>query len=259
MMQKIKPTHITALLACMLLLSACKNDAQEEQRDQENAKVREEMESMRAELEALKRAAGENQARPTRDTGMSVRDIILQLQKYASVGATEYDQFLRASFTIGQGLLKHYNLMQDGLETIADYPYVAVVMGLALDYGPSALPKEKYLKTLLAAGASPNGFYQEQSALMLAAKYGLEDCVQILLDAGADVNATGGGNTALMMACEQGHAKCVKLLLKAKADIHIRSTSNMTAIDFAVKNNKSECKKLMEAAGAVETRQQERR
>ena len=51
------------------------------------------------------------------------------------------------------------------------------------------------------------------TALIEAAFFGHDNCVQLLLDSGADVNArTTHGNTALSAAARRGHLDCVKIL-----------------------------------------------
>ena len=285
--KNMKYAYIAAVLACALSLGACKDSSRDEQRERENAQVREEMERMRAELEAMKRAAAESQAREeqaraeerrareaearareeelrtpahartNRDTGMSVDDIVAQLQKYASVGDIRYNEFSQRSYTVGEGFLQHYNLMKDGLETITDYPYVAVVMSLALQNGPSSLPKERYLKTLLAAGASPNGFCDGEPALVYAARNGLEECVRILLEAGADVDAQMNSfyDTALGEACARGHAGCVKLLLQAGADVNAKADNGRTPMERATYGEHMDCVRLLQASGKVSSTQ----
>lgn len=275
----MKYSYIAAVFASALLLNACKDSSQQEQCEEENAKMRQDMEQMRAELESMKRAEAEKSAREeqsraeerrahelelqtpahartNRETNMSIADIVAQLEKYASVGDIRYDKLTQSSYTVGEGLLKHYNLMCDGLETITDYPYVAVVMSLALENGPSSLPKERYLKTLLAAGASPNGFGNGVTALARAAEYGLEECVQILLDAGADVNERKSyHNSALGEACSGGHAGCVKLLLAAGADVNARAVYGKTPMEMAIDQGHMDCVRLLQESGRVDTSQ----
>lgn len=269
---------ITAL-ACALLFSACEDSRQERQ---EREQEREEMARMRAELDALKqreaeRTAREAQARAedeqrnqeasetperesgrhaprldriNRETDLSVDDIIMQLKKYAGLGEILVlpanplvDPVVR-----GGDLLEHYSMMKDGLETIKDWPFLAAITQMAFS-GPPALPKEKYIKTLLNAGASTAGKYNGRTALSCAAGKGAATCVKLLLDAGADPNEADG--VALESAAVCGDAQCVELLLKAGADVnHQDSVHGETALHCACEYGNASCVKVLMEAGA---------
>lgn len=76
------------------------------------------------------------------------------------------------------------------------------------------------VRRLIEEGKSPNAAYEENgvTALMLAARMGHADVVDVLLRAGATADATGDrGTTALMEAASRGHAAIVERLLKAGA------------------------------------------
>jgi ankyrin repeat protein len=59
------------------------------------------------------------------------------------------------------------------------------------------------------------------TALMIAARTGIPEAVQVLLDAGADINATEswGGTTALMWAVNENNQDVIRLLLARGADV----------------------------------------
>lgn len=274
----MKRICMTTALACALPFCACE-DSRQEQHEREQA--REEMALMRAELEKLKqkedeRTASKAQAKaeverqireavererktlegereryaPTynrinRETDLSVDDIVVQLKKYAGLGEMR-EIIIGKPFVYGEEFLQHYNMMKDGLETIKDYPYLAAVIYMALNDGPPALPKEKYIKTLLDAGASTAGSWNDYTALSSAAKKGAETCVKLLLDAGADPNEEDGN--ALLRAAQNGHATCVELLLKAGADPSIKENyfgKYYTPLDWAERNGHTDCIELL--------------
>ncbi len=118
----------------------------------------------------------------------------------------------------------------------------------------------------------------DESPLMLASLKGLDDVVAVLIKRGADVNKTGwtplhyasthghlsvmkqlldahayidaespNGTTPLMMAAHYGTPAAVKLLLEAGADTTIKNQQNLTAIDFARRNNRTESAELITA------------
>jgi ankyrin repeat protein len=117
---------------------------------------------------------------------------------------------------------------------------------------------------------------QGESALMLAALAGATDVCQKLIDKGADINkpgwtalhyaATGGsvpiikmllerhayvdtespnGSTPLMMAAKYGTADAVRALLDGGADPMIKNSLDLTALDFAYSNNRTDAAALI--------------
>ena len=89
------------------------------------------------------------------------------------------------------------------------------------------------VKSLLANGVDAKATnIAGWSALMLAAKYGNDDMVQILLPKSDIKAANRRGYTALMYAAWSGNEKSVKLLLP-KSDVKAKNYHGLTALDLA--------------------------
>ncbi len=119
---------------------------------------------------------------------------------------------------------------------------------------------------------------QGESPLMLAALAGNTDVCQKLIDKGADINkpgwtalhyaATSGnvaiikmllehhayidtqspnGSTPLMMAAKYGTAEAVRALLDGGADPMVKNSLDLTALDFAYANNRTDAAALIGA------------
>src|SRR5262249_25795870 len=103
------------------------------------------------------------------------------------------------------------------------------------------------LARLLEAGAAINGRDGKgQTALMLAARRGHQDAVDLLLQRGADPDvAAKYGLTALMLAIVNGHAAVARSLVDAGADLSPRGSG---APGFAGKTARD----LAEARGFAE-------
>jgi ankyrin repeat protein len=120
---------------------------------------------------------------------------------------------------------------------------------------------------------------QDESPLMLAALNGLTEVCERLIARDADVNkpgwaplhyaATGGhieiiklllvhhayidaaspnGSTPLMMAAMYGTPSAVKLFLDAGADVTLKNSLGLTAVDFALKANRTESVDILAAS-----------
>lgn len=118
---------------------------------------------------------------------------------------------------------------------------------------------------------------KDESVLMLAALKGYASLVQKLVDNDADVNKTGwtplhyaasvghvqiieyllehsayidaespNGTTPLMMAAMHGSPDAVNVLLKEGADLRMKNQVGLSALDFAVRGQHQNAKKLIE-------------
>jgi len=92
----------------------------------------------------------------------------------------------------------------------------------------------------IASGCAINSLdHYGQSALMLAARSGHLDAVQVLVDGQADLNITAKfGLSAIMLAVVNGHDAAARLLLAAGADLSIKGRGapgfdGKTAADLA--------------------------
>ncbi len=75
------------------------------------------------------------------------------------------------------------------------------------------------------------------NSLMYAAEGGYTEVTAILLEAGADINAVNNeGSTALMIAAIHGHKEVIRVLLDAGADTEIQNNNGKTAADYAREN-----------------------
>lgn len=153
---------------------------------------------------------------------MSLSDIKYQLIRYNCTISDE-----------GSKLREHLKLVEDGLETVKDFPVIADVLSICQD-GPSALPRAKYVRSLIAMGADVNATGTNGNApLFQAVLSGNVECMQLLIDAGANVNAVGKMDmTPLMVACLLRNPEAVKVLLKAKAKINYKLKDGTTAMDI---------------------------
>jgi ankyrin repeat protein len=109
----------------------------------------------------------------------------------------------------------------------------AAALTTAAGYG-----KTEYVKLLLDFGAnieikSP---WDGRTALMDAALYGHDETVALLLRRGANPNATNClKKTALIWAADNAHLGSIKLLLAADADISLQDEHGKTALFYARK------------------------
>jgi ankyrin repeat protein len=118
---------------------------------------------------------------------------------------------------------------------------------------------------------------KDESALMLAALKGYLPLVKTLVERDADVNKPGwtplhyasstgqvpvieylldhsayldaespNGTTPLMMAAMYGSPEAVKVLIQAGADLNLKNQLGLSALDFAVRGNRSNAKELIE-------------
>ena len=228
----------------------------------------------------MKEAIAEEMAKPIQHRrmmpdDMTLDEIIKQLKKYTLVenlSVRENSTFRRYSVE----LLEHYELLCDGLETIEDYTYLKAIEWIARNRGPAALPRERYIKSLIHLGAElstrspwetktikfllkdfkkrPDLYPKDFINLFLfdIAKASCEeDGGELILKAGANINAKDAdGMTALMHAASFARDKVTKLLLKHGADVKIRDSSGKTALMYAADHEKDDVAKLLLEHGA---------
>ena len=116
--------------------------------------------------------------------------------------------------------------------------------------------KSQALQALIQAGVDPNDLNEVDkdgsTALMLAARAGHTETVQVLIQAGADLNkANEYGITALMRAAHEGHAETVQALIQAGVDLNKATKDGIfTALIWAALQGHTEIVQLLRAAGA---------
>ena len=107
--------------------------------------------------------------------------------------------------------------------------------------------------SLLQKPLSPNGTGPDfdPPPMILAAKRGHLEVVQLLLEAGADQNAAGKNRaTALLAAAQSGHSEVVQLLLQAGADKNAATQGGETALMAASESDHLAVVQLLLEAGA---------
>lgn len=93
----------------------------------------------------------------------------------------------------------------------------------------------KIVEALIKAGASMDLINNDLTALMIAARNGDADMVQLLLRHNASTNAvTNQGQTALMYAAAGGHTDICQILLNHGAEANTKDEKNTTALHLAV-------------------------
>ena len=96
--------------------------------------------------------------------------------------------------------------------------------------------RTELVKLFLKADFRPNPRNEDNwTALMVAARKGQSDIVQLLLKAGANVNAKEGGDgqTALIIAAWSRHNEIVQLLLNEGAKVDLKNENGQTALHVA--------------------------
>ena len=228
----------------------------------------------------MKEAVAEEMAKPIQHRrmmpdDMTLDEIIKQLKKYTlveNVSVRENSTFYRYSV----GLLEHYKLLCDGLETIEDYTYLKAIEWIARNRGPAALPRERYIKSLIHLGAelSTRSPWETKTIKLLLKDFKKrpdlypkdfinlflfdiarasceEDGGELILKAGANINAKDAdGMTALMHAANFAWDKVTKLLLKHGADVKIRDSSGKTALMYAADHEEDDVARLLLEHGA---------
>ncbi len=81
-------------------------------------------------------------------------------------------------------------------------------------------------------GAMGDEQYSEETALMMAAEKGHQECVSILVANGANVNAPCDAfETALMKAVGNGHLDCASILIANGADVNANGWVSACIVD----------------------------
>jgi ankyrin repeat protein len=150
------------------------------------------------------------------------------------------------------------HLLRAGADFRAANRTGATPMYLATVNGSAAM-----IERLLAAGHDANAVMTEtlETVLMLTAKTGNPQAVQVLIDRGADVNARQVRQfTPLMFAAAEGHAGVIKTLLAAGADPlagtvasakpERRPSGGMTALLFAAREGHIDAATALVEGGA---------
>lgn len=228
----------------------------------------------------MKEAVAEEMAKPIQHRrmmpdDMTLDEIIKQLKKYTlveNVSVRENSTFRRYSVE----LLEHYELLCDGLETIEDYTYLKAIEWIARNRGPAALPRERYIKSLIHLGAefSTRSPWETKTIKLLLKDFKKrpdlypkdfinlflfdlakasceEDGGELILKAGANINAKDAdGMTALMHAANFARDKVTKLLLKHGADVKILDSSGKTALMYAADHEEDDVARLLLEHGA---------
>lgn len=120
------------------------------------------------------------------------------------------------------------------------------------------------VKHLLAAGVDANTTIpcnkgpfssrfgsNEESLLMIAAREGRRDIIDMLIEAGAHVNAGNKyGETALVYAVREGHTDIVVKLVEAGADCQAKACNGLSVADIARNLKLTEIGEILAAAGS---------
>ena len=153
------------------------------------------------------------------------RKAVAVLARAAAVNATEADGTTALHWAVRNGDAETARLLlQRGANASARNRYGVTPLSLAAD----ATATRPSSGALLVAGADANTVVTEgQTVLMMAARTGRPEAIEVLVEAGANVNASESwmGETALMWAAADNHADAVKMLVKHGAQIDARSTT----------------------------------
>ncbi|MVW70545.1 ankyrin repeat domain-containing protein [Bordetella sp. 15P40C-2] len=144
----------------------------------------------------------------------------------------------------------------DARNSLGDTPLLLLIKELLLlgrEASFSDLMLEEILKDFCKNGADVNAADRKgNTALILAARYGERDLVNLLLCLGANVNHRNHWQyTALMHGAENGSIGIVASLLDARADPNISTSGGFNALMAAARNNHLNIVQRLWSAGAL--------
>ena len=110
---------------------------------------------------------------------------------------------------------------------------------------------EDIVEFLIESGADINHQEQNNHTALIKAIFGRNRyIIELLIKAGADVNAiTVSNDTPLIIATDYGMRYIVELLIKAGANLNAE-VNGITALELALRTNKTEIAKILKDAGA---------
>lgn len=189
------------------------------------------------------------------------------LQQKVDVNVPQADGTTALHWAARHGDLETVELLiRAGANVKAANRYGMTPLALAATNGDAPI-----VEALLKAGEDPNAVVSVtgDTALMLAARTGKTDAINVFLNHGADVNKTNNeGQTALMWAAAAKNAAAIKLLIEHKADVNAKThpapppkpldtifsapypVGGMTALLFAARQNDLESTKALLDGGA---------
>jgi ankyrin repeat protein len=136
--------------------------------------------------------------------------------------------------------LGHKELIEPLIQAGADLNYIGYG-GVAI-MGDCILKSDVcILKLLLQRGANPNKGYGGLPAIILAARVGNLEVLQMLVNAGASLFANPlVGREALMEAVGRGHAEIVRYLLDQGVSCRVKKPWGKTAKQYAIEKGNPE-------------------
>lgn len=140
-----------------------------------------------------------------------------------------------------EDLVKECNISANFIDKKGCSPLLYAVDGecgntkkTGISYAP--LMRDHIVNLLISSGADLEKIDPADglTALLKAAKFGLNSTLFNLVESGADINKQDNkGNTALILAVLNRSYDDVKTILSAKPDINLRNTDGKTALDLA--------------------------
>jgi len=128
-----------------------------------------------------------------------------------------------------------------------DHPEdVPTVLHIAAEYGFT-----KACDILIEAGADLEAIYLADTALVIAAKEGEFECLELLIKKGANTEVCDPfGYTALIKAAKAGEEECARALIEGGASVDTADNAGFTALIHCVREGEDEIAKCLIEAGA---------